>query len=395
MSATRPVRVAVVGYSFMGRAHSNAWRNVGAFFPGVAPVVQQVLVGRDRASVERAAGSLGWAEAATDWREVVAREDVDLVDVCTPGDTHAEIALAAMAAGKHVLVEKPLANSVPEAEQVVAAAAAAGARGVRGAVGFNYRRIPALEFARNLVADGRIGRVRSVRAAYLQDWLADPAAPMTWRLRRESAGSGVLGDLGSHVVDLVQHLLDEPVVSASGHLRTFVPQRPGPDGPEPVTVDDAAWATLETCGGAVASVEMSRVATGRKNGLTLELYGERGSLAFDLERLNELWLTEGLGGTTGGARRILVTEAEHPWLSAWWPPGHVLGWDHTFTIQAAELLTAIRRGEQPTPSLADGLAVQRVLAAVQDSAGRGGTRVDVVREGSGGGATPALTRTEH
>lgn len=371
------IRVAVVGYSFMGKAHSNAWRNVGAFFPGLPAVRQQVLVGRDGAAVKAAAHQYGWAEAATDWEAVVARDDVDLVDICTPGDTHRDIALAALAAGKHVLVEKPLANTVVEAEEMVAAAASARATGTRAAVGFNYRRVPALALARELIADGRIGAVRQVRAAYLQDWLADAAAPMTWRLRKETAGSGVLGDLGSHVVDLVQLLLDEPVVTASGRLETFVPTRPGPDGAEQVTVDDAAWATLGTASGAVASVEVSRMATGRKNGLTLEVYGDRGALSFDLERLNELQVQDGLAGPALGFQRVLVTEPEHPSLSAWWPPGHVLGWDHTFTIQAAELLQAVAGGADPTPSFEDGLQVQRALAAIADSSERGGVRVDV------------------
>ncbi len=372
-----PLRIAVVGYSFMGKAHSNAWRNVAAFFPDVPAVRQQVLVGRDAAAVKAAAHQYGWAEAATDWEAVVARDDVDLVDICTPGDTHAEIALAALAAGKHVLVEKPLANTVAEGERMVAAAATARASGVRSVVGFNYRRVPAIALARELIADGRIGSVRQVRAAYLQDWLADAAAPMTWRLRKDSAGSGALGDLGSHVVDLVQHLLGEPVVGASGHLRTFVPSRPGPAGDEQVTVDDAAWATLRTRSGAVASLEVSRMATGRKNGLTLEVYGDRGALSFDLERLNELHLQDGLAGRATGYQRVLVTEPDHPSLSAWWPPGHVLGWDHTFTIQAAELLQAVAGGVDPAPSFEDGLQVQRVLAAIAGSSEQGGARIDV------------------
>ena len=226
----------------MGKAHSNAWRNVGAFYPGTPRVRQQVLVGRDPAAVKEAADAYGWAETATDWTEVVERDDIDIVDICTPGHLHADLAIAALAAGKHVLVEKPLANTVAESEAMVAAAASASGRSM---IGFNYRRVPALALARQLIADGRIGTVRQVRAAYLQDWLADEASPMTWRLRRESAGSGALGDLGSHVVDQVQHLLGESVVSARGHLRTFVSERDGEHGREPVTVDDAAWAHLE------------------------------------------------------------------------------------------------------------------------------------------------------
>ncbi len=367
---SRPLGVAVIGYSFMGKAHSNAWRNVGAFYPGTPRVRQQVIVGRDPAAVKTAADRYGWAESATDWQSVVARDDVDIVDICTPGHLHADIALAALRAGKHVLVEKPLANTVAESEAMVAAAAASPGRSM---IGFNYRRVPALALARQVIAEGRIGQVRHVRAAYLQDWLVDEAAPMTWRLRRESAGSGVLGDLGSHVVDQLHHLLAEPVVTARGHLRTFVDARPGHSGPEPVTVDDAAWATLETASGVVASVEVSRMATSRKNGLTLEVFGSDGSLSFDLERLNELGLDEG----GHGVRRVLVTEEDHPYLDAWWPPGHVLGWDHTFTSQAADLLTAIAQGVDPAPSFADGLAVQRVLAAIERSDASAGRCIDV------------------
>ncbi len=367
---SRPLGVAVVGYSFMGKAHSHAWRNVGAFHD-VPPVTQQVLVGRDERAVKDLAGRYGWAEAATDWRSVIGREDVGIVDICTPGDSHAEIAIAALEAGKHVLVEKPLANSVSEGEAMVAAAAAAASRGVASMVGFNYRRVPALALARELIAAGRIGAVREVRAAYLQDWLADDSAPMTWRLRKESAGSGALGDLGSHVVDQLHYLLGEPVTSASGHLRTFVTTRTGDDGPEPVTVDDAAWATLTVPSGAVASLEVSRMATGRKNGLTIEVYGSRGSLSFNLERLNELFVN---------SERVLVTEADHPYVGAWWPPGHVLGWDSTFISQAADFLAAIAAGAAPSPSFADGLAVQRVLAAIEQSAAASGASVDVVQE---------------
>ncbi len=375
----RPLGVAVVGYSFMGKAHSNAWRNVAAFYPSGPPVRQQVLVGRDDRAVKEAAARYGWLEAATDWKAVVERDDVDIVDICTPGHLHADIAIAALEAGKHVLVEKPLANSMEESDAMVRAAEAAAGRGVRSMVGFNYRRVPALALAREVIARGQIGEVRQVRAGYLQDWLADEAAPMTWRLRRETAGSGALGDLGSHVVDQIQFLLDQTVTRASGHLHTFVETRTGDDGPEPVTVDDAAWATLETSAGVVASVEVSRMATGRKNGLTIEVYGSRGSVAFDLERLNELRVFD-VGDDPAGGRRVLVTEADHPYLDAWWPPGHILGWDHTFTSQSADFLEAIATDVDPSPSFADGLRVQRVLAAIEDSAAGSGAAVDVVQE---------------
>ena len=367
--------VAVLGHSFMGKAHSTAWRNVNAFYP-TPRVAQKVLVGRDAGHVAEAARRYGWEESSTDWRSVLERDDIHVVDICTPGHLHADMAVAALEAGKHVLVEKPLANTVAEAERMVAAAAAARARGVRSMVGFNYRRVPALALARQLIADGRVGRVRQVRVSYLQDWLADEHAPMSWRLRRETAGSGALGDLASHAVDQVRFLLDSPVTSVSGTVTTFVPIREGADGPEPVTVDDAAWATLRTASGAVVSLEVSRCATGRKNALQIEVYGSLGGLRFDLERLNELHLFDAAAAPdTQGCSRILVTEGTHPYVGAWWPAGHVLGWDHTFTSQAADLLRAIDTGTPAAPGFEDGLEVQRVLGAVTDSAARSGATV--------------------
>lgn len=357
--------VAVIGYAFMGRAHSQAWRGVGAFDDTLPRVHRRVLVGRDGAATAAAADRLGWEESATDWRSVLERDDVHLVDVCVPGHLHAEIAVAALEAGKHVLVEKPLANTIAEAEKMVLAAESARRRGIRSMVGFNYRRVPALALARRWIDEGRIGTVRQVRVSYLQDWLVDADAPMTWRLRQETAGSGALGDLGSHAVDQVRFLLGQEVTGVRGTTRTFVPRRRGPDGLEDVTVDDAAWATLTTDGGAVVSLEVSRAATGRKNALQVEVYGERGALRFDLERLNEL---EACLDGADAFSRVLVTEGDHPYAGAWWPPGHVLGWDHTFTHQAADLLRAVATGADPTPSFEDGLAVQRVLAAVEQDA---------------------------
>jgi predicted dehydrogenase len=370
-SADGPLGVAVLGTAFMGRAHSSAWRSVGAVFQDVPRVAMRVLCGSDAARTETAARALGWAEASTDWRSAIERDDVDIVDVCTPGHLHAEMAIAALEAGKHVLVEKPLALDAAEAERMVAAAGSAPGIAM---LGFNYRRVPALALARSLIADGRIGAVRSIRAAYLQDWLVDPEAPMTWRLRAETAGSGALGDLGSHVIDQVRALTGDEVVGVRGALRTFQAERPGPSGPERVTVDDAAWALLDLAGGATASLEVSRVAAGRKNALELEVHGTDGAIAFDLERLNELTVTE---GRDGWPARVLVTEPYHPLLEGWWPPGHVLGWDSTFTAQAADLLRAIAAGAPPEPSFADGLAVQRVLDAVAASDAAGGARIDL------------------
>ena len=376
--ASRPLGVAAIGYAFMGKAHSNAWRNVASFFD-VPAFEQNVLVGRDATAVAEAAQNYGWAESATDWRTVITRDDIDIVDICAPGWMHAEIAIAALAAGKHVLVEKPLANTLAEAELMTAAAAKARTRGIQSMIGFNYRRVPALTLAKDLISEGRLGTVRHVRAAYLQDWLADAQAPMTWRLRKETAGSGALGDIASHAIDQIQALTGETITEATGTLRTFVTERPGPGGMETVTVDDAAWATFWLTGGVGASVEASRVATGQKNSLQIEVYGTDGALTFNLENLNELqFLDAAQPVREQGFRRVLVNEPEHPYLEAWWPQGHIIGWEHTFTHQVRDFLEAISTGQAPSPSFEDGLQVQRILAAVEESAANKST-LTVVR----------------
>ena len=377
--AGRPLLgVGMVGYAFIGAAHSQAWRTAPHVFDLPLQPAMAVLCGRDAAAVGAAARRLGWAAADTDWHALVKRDDVQLVDVCTPGDLHAEVAIEALEAGKHVLCEKPLANTLAEAEAMAAAAARAAARGVRSMTGFNYRRVPALALARKLVADGRIGRIRHVRASYLQDWLVDASFPLTWRLQRERAGSGALGDLGAHIVDLAQYLTGELIAGVSAVTATFVGERPLPEAAGeaprsgPVTVDDTAVFTARLDSGALASFEATRFATGRKNQLRIELNGDGGSLAFDLERLNELQFCERSDDPSEeGFRRILVTEPGHPYLSGWWPPGHMLGWEHTFTHQVRDLVTAIATGTDPAPSFADGLQVQRVLAAVEQSAANG------------------------
>ena len=377
-AAGRPaLGVGMVGYAFMGAAHSQAWRTAPRVFDLPLQPDMTVLCGRDAGAVEAAAQRLGWAATETDWRALISRDDVQLVDVCTPGELHAEVAIAALDAGKHVLCEKPLANTLAEAEAMTAAAERAAARGVRAMTGFNYRRVPAVALARRLVTAGRIGQIRHVRASYLQDWLVDPAFPLTWRLQRERAGSGALGDLGAHIVDLAQHLAGELITGVSAVTATFVGERPLPEPSGggsrsgPVTVDDAAVFTARLGSATLATFEATRFATGRKNQLRIELNGDRGSLAFDLERLNELEFCDRADDSAeAGFRRILVTEPGHPYLSAWWPPGHVLGWEHTFTHEVADLVTAIAEGTDPAPSFRDGLQVQRVLAAVEQSAAR-------------------------
>lgn len=377
------LRVAMIGYGFMGAAHSYAWRAASmAFDLGTVPVLA-VLCGRDRAAVEQKAARFGFAETATDWRTVVDRSDIDIVDVCTPGDTHMPITVAALQSGKHVLCEKPLANSVAEAETMAEAAEVARSSGQRSMVGFNYRRVPALRLARSLVADGRIGELRHVRGAYLQDWLIDPAVPLGWRMRSELAGSGAIGDIGAHVIDIAQFLTGERLTALSARTRTFVTERPlptegagalGGGGPRTgqVTVDDAFVLHGEV-GPALATFEATRMATGRRNSLRLELNGSAGSLAFDFETMNELSFYDANDPrTTNGFRRIIATEPDHPYMSAWWPPGHGLGYDHTFTNEIADFVRAIVGGTDPEPSMVDGLQVQRVLAAVGSSAASGG-----------------------
>lgn len=359
------LRVAMIGCEFMGRAHANAWRQAPRFFELPAEPVLQVVCARDAARVTLAAERLGFAEHATDWRPLVRRPDVDVVDICTPGDSHAEIAIAAARAGKAILCEKPLANSVADAEHMANAVRAAG---VANLVCHNYRRVPAVALAKRLVEEGRLGRIHHYRGAYLQDWIVDPAFPRVWRLERARAGSGALGDIGSHQVDLARYLVGE-IAEVSGLLETFVAERPlpGGGGRGRVDVDDAALALLRFSSGAIGSLEGTRFAPGRKNANRFELNGSRGSLAFDLERLNELELYEEQGAQSG-FRSVLATDATHPYVAAWWPPGHTLGYEHSFVHTIADFVGALARGEAVSPSFDDGLANQRVLAAIERSA---------------------------
>ncbi len=380
-SPDRPdLGVGLIGYAFMGAAHSQAWRTAPHFFDLPIRPRLTVLAGRNQAAVTDAAPRLGWADTETDWRREMQRDDVGLVDVCTPGDTHAEIAIAALEAGKHVLCEKPLANNVAEAVARPEAAAKAATHGVRSMVGFTYRRVPAIVLARRLVADGRLGDIRHVRAQYLQDWIADPAAPMSWRLDKEKAGSGALGDIGAHIVDLTQYITGQTLTGVSAVLETFVKERPLPTetgklggvaGSEKgtVTVDDAALFLGRFSGGALASFEATRFALGRKNAIRIEINGSNGSLAFDFEDMNVLHFLDATDpAETAGFRRIVVTEPGHPYVGAWWPAGHGLGYEHGFTHQVVDLVTAIAKDADPAPSFADGLQVQRVLDAVERSA---------------------------
>ncbi|WP_372488403.1 MULTISPECIES: Gfo/Idh/MocA family protein [Micromonospora] len=382
----------MVGYAFMGAAHSQAWRTVNRVFDLPARARMALICGRDTAKVADAADTLGWDAYTTDWRDLINRDDIDVVDICTPGDSHAEIALAALAAGKHVLCEKPLANSVEEARAMTAAADVARASGVRSMCGFNYRRVPAVTMMRQLVADGRLGVIRHVRATYLQDWIVDPQFPLVWRLQKDRAGSGALGDIGAHIIDLTQFVTGQRISGVSAVTETFVKERPLPaessglaasvDGHTAptgtVTVDDAAVFVARLDGGALATYEASRFATGRKNALRVEINGSLGSVVFDLERLNELEFYDATRpAVEQGFSRILVTEGEHPYMSAWWPPGHIIGYEHSFTHEMRDFIEAVATGVDPTPSFADALQVQLVLDAVARSAELGSSWAEV------------------
>ena len=383
------LRVAMIGHGFMGAAHSQAWRVAPRFFDLPAEVRMQVLVGRSLESAQSAADTWGWEEASDDWRAVIARDDIDVIDIVTPGDTHAEIALAALRAGKHVMCEKPLANTVAEAAEMTAVAEEAERNGVRSMVGFTYRRVPAATFARQLVADGRLGEIRQIRAEYLQDWLTDPEAPLTWRLQKERAGSGSLGDIGAHAIDMVEFVTGAHLTSVSGLLETLVTERPllasgvglsgtASDERGAVTVDDVALFTGRFDSGALGSFEATRFRTGRKNAFRFEISGTLGALSFDMERMNELQFYDATAPELElGFRRILVTEAEHPYAGAWWPTGHMLGYEHGFSHQVVDFVTAIADGTPASPSFAEGLHIQRVLDAVEASSAAGSTWVPI------------------
>lgn len=358
------VNVAMIGTRFMGRAHGNAWHQVRAFCEPPVDPVMKVVCGRDPETTASAADRMGFAESSTDWREVVERPEIDIVDICAPGDRHAEIAMAAARAGKVVFCEKPLANTLAEAESMLAAVERAG---VLHMLCHNYRRAPAVALAKRMIEAGEIGEIRHYRGVYLQDWIVDPSFPRVWRLEKAKAGSGALGDIASHSLDLARYLVGE-IDEVSGLLETFVDERPLEDGSGrgPVDVDDAALTLLRFSGGAIGSVEASRFCPGRKNHNRFEINGSRGSLAFDLERMNELEVYRE-EGPDSGFRTVLATDETHPYVEAWWPPGHLLGYEHTFTHTVLDLLRGIESGTLPSPNFGDGVANQRVLEAIERS----------------------------
>jgi predicted dehydrogenase len=379
------INVALIGTKFMGRAHSNAWLNVSRFFDVDPRPVMHTVAGRNADDLEAFAARWGWRSASTDWRTAATAPEVGLVDIATPNDVHAEQAIAALEAGKHVVCEKPLAGTLADAEAMAAAAALAPGMTF---VWYNYRRVPAVALAHQITRSGALGRIYHVRAAYLQSW-GGPSTPLVWRFQADIAGSGAHGDLNAHIIDAVRFVTGEEIVSVEGAIEhTFIHERELPEGSGGEiagsgaagsgrtgrsTVDDAVMFLGRLSGGGLASFEATRVATGYHNANRFEIHGERGALRFDFERMNELGYYDASGdGAKAGWTTIDVTRAGdgHPYASAWWPDGHGLGYEHGFVNQAADILTMIGGGDPlvPMPDFADALQTQRVLDAAIRSA---------------------------
>ncbi len=377
----KTVNVAIIGIGFMGKAHSNAWINAARFFDIPFKPVLKVACGRNTASVRAFADTWGWEEVEADWEKTVARPDVDIVDICTPTYLHKDIVIAAARAGKQIFCEKPVALSYAEAKAMYEAAEQAG---VLHYLNHNYRRCPAVTFARQLIDEGKIGQIYHWRGAYLQDWIMDPTFSLTWHLQKQYAGAGPHYDLGSHSVDLARHLVGN-IAAVSAMTRRFITERPLPGAGAgtfkagtasaakgEVTVDDASLMIAEFEQGALGSFETSRFAGGRKNYNFFEIYGSKGSLSFNLERMNELnYLSLSDNGDEQGFRNILVTNDSHPYIAGWWPPGHIIGYEHEFTHAVVDFLKALAAGSKITPNLYDGMQEMQVLEAGLKSAETG------------------------
>ena len=373
----KTLRVGLIGYRFMGRAHSNAWRQAPRFFNLKANVELQTICGRHAAGVQAARVQLGWQKSATDWHEIVESPLIDIVDIVTPTNFHAEMAIAAVKNGKHVLCEKPLALNLKQAEAMFAAANKAK---VVHMVCHNYRRIPAIALAKRMIGEGALGRIFHFHARYAQDRLADPEFPLDWRLQKETSGCGVHSDINSHVIDLGRYLVGE-FEQVCGLLNTFIPERPLADALAKgarrmgkVTVPDSALFIGRMENGVLANVEATRYALGRKNHIAIEINGSKGSIYFDFEDMNRLKFYNGDDPKDRrGFRDILVTERDgvQPYVGHWWPPGHGIGYEHTFIHVVADFVNACIEGKPVQPTFEDGLKNQRVLAAVEESSQKG------------------------
>jgi predicted dehydrogenase len=380
------VGVGMLGYAFMGKAHANAYRTL-AYMTWPPPLRPELvtIAGRNEEAVAEAARRYGFHGYATDWQDLIGDDRIQVFDNAGPNHLHGAPTIAAAQAGKHVVCEKPLGRTAEESHEIWQAVSRTG---VKHLCAFNYRFVPAVRLAHEMIAAGELGEIFHFRARYLQEWITDPAFPMVWRLERELAGSGALGDLGAHIIDLGRYLVGE-VATVGGITRTFIGDRPGGE----VDVDDAFEAFVEFEGGAVGTLEASRFATGRKNAMSFEINGSKGSVAFDLERINELQVNlsgSTPGRTAQGFRQVLVTEPDHPFLEHWWPAGHVLGWEHTFVHELHHFLTAVRDGTDVTPHGADfedGYRAAEVCDAIVRSA-RSGSR-ETVTYRAGSAAVPA------
>jgi predicted dehydrogenase len=370
-------RVGLIGYRFMGRAHSNAWRQAPKFFNLKANVEMHTICGRNAAGVQAARAQLGWQHAATDWREVVESPLIDIVDIAVPPHLHAEMTIAAAKNGKHILCEKVFALNVKQAETMLAAAQKAK---IVHMVCHNYRRIPAIALAKRMIDEGALGRIYHFHARYAQDRLADPEFPLDWRLQKETSGAGVHSDINSHIIDLGRYLAGE-FKEVCGLLNTFVPERPLADALArghkkmgKVTVPDSAMFIGRMENGALANLEATRYASGRKNHIAIEINGGKGSLYFDFEDMNRLkFYNTDDPKDRQGFRDILVTQRDNvqPYVSNWWPPGHIIGYEHTFVHAVADFTNACADGKSVQPTFEDGVKNQRVLAAVEESSQKG------------------------
>ena len=377
------MNVAIIGTKFMGKAHSNAWLNAPHFFDMDIKPVMKVACGRNEADLKEFADRWGWEEIETDWRKIVSRDDIDIVDISVPTYLHHDIAIAAAKAGKHIFCEKPIAITLEDAREMYETAEAAG---IVHYLNHNYRRCPAVRLAKRLIDEGKIGRIFHWRGAYLQDWIVDPDFPLTWHLRKETAGSGPHGDLNSHSIDLARYLVGD-IKSISAIMTTFIKERPLPgEGAATfsagsgaatemgqVTVDDASFMIAEFENGAIGSFEASRFAPGRKNYNYFEIYGSEGSIVFNLERMNEIQLFQRDDPPNAqGFRTIIATEGgQHDYIANWWPPGHIIGYEHEFHHAVVDFMDAIAKGTTIAPNFYDGLKVMEVLMAGLESAETG------------------------
>ena len=377
---TKQIRFGLVGYKFMGKAHSNALARLPMFFPTDTDIVMQAICGRDQAGVAEAARQFGWKSYETDWKKLIDRDDIDAIDITAPSDAHKEIALAAAAAGKHIFCEKPLALNLADAREMQAAVEKYK---LKAQIGFNYRFAPAVQLVRKMIQEGQLGEIYHFRGFYLQDFIIDPQFPLVWRLDKSVCGSGSLGDLGAHLIDLA-HFLVGDMERVSGLSKTFIKERPMPSAMTGlsgkadekrrgrVDVDDATLFLTEFKSGALGSIEATRFAQGNKNALSFEINGSKGSVRFALERINELeYFNAEDPDDQSGFKVIQTSEAAHPYMSAWWPVGHVIGYEHTFVHEMHEFTQAISQDKATSPDFADGVKVSQVIEAVERSIEKG------------------------